>query len=89
MPGSTKASLGVPMARWGGHDGRMAAQHTDVWPHILWTPGRKVHGHLAARCPGLTEPATTSTRPDTPPLGVSHFVLPGTFTLNAYPRPLP
>ena len=37
------------MVRPSGHDGQMAAQHADVWPHILWTPGRKVHGHLAAR----------------------------------------
>jgi hypothetical protein len=90
MPGPTKASLGVPMARWvwpadqglghealrpaqyqittlihltsvmrpGGHDGQMATQHADVWPHISWTPGRNHHGHLAARCPGLTEPAS-------------------------------
>jgi len=34
------------MVRPGGHDGQMAVQHADVWPHILWTPGRKVHGHL-------------------------------------------
>ena len=40
--------------RPGGHDGQMAAQHADVWPHILWTSGRKVHGHLAARCQGMT-----------------------------------
>jgi len=29
----------------------MSAQHADIWPHILWTSRRKIHGHLARSMP--------------------------------------